>query len=227
MKKSVFVLLLLLTVLIVTCVYDKTYTIYSNSSAKELILVEQKNVSKQENTTQTVGEWRKDLKSTALPVTTVPVKKKDAEAKTEVVKKSVVKPTQLIENTHKVESKSSIKSNSTSAQKAPIAVKKEVHESKDMKSNTVAKTQEKSEKELVDYLMWALKNRDIALKNRDEIEARIQDLITQALNDRKIVIEERSKNEIILDQLQIELIDARDTSYENITNPKTTTKGEK
>ena len=95
-------------------------------------------------------------------------------------------------------------------------------------------TQNASEKEIVDYIMWALKNRDIALKNRDEVEARIQELITKALNDRKvalndrkIVLDERSNNEVELEKLQTELIDARDASYESVINPKTTNQGEK
>ena len=70
--------------------------------------------------------------------------------------------------------------------------------------------------------MWALKNRDIALKNRDEVEARIQELINKALNDRKIVIEERTQNEVALEKLQIELIDARDADYQSVINPKIT-----
>ena len=75
--------------------------------------------------------------------------------------------------------------------------------------------------------MWALKNRDIALKNRDEVEARIQELITKALNDRKVVLEERNKNEVALEKLQTEQINARDASYESVINPKTTNQGEK
>ncbi len=264
MKKSVLVLLLLLVVLIVTCVYDKTYTIYSTSSAKEIILVERKNVSKQENTTQTVGEWRKEIKSTALPVATAPTSTKPVEVKPEpeVAHKPVVKTEKTVEKEAKEETVPSTKpvevkpepevahkpvvktektiekeakkktvpstKNSIPAAKVPAILTKEASAPKPVTTDkTKPVTQNAEEKEIVDYLMWALKNRDIALKNRDEVEARIQELITKALNDRKVVLEERSKNEIALEKLQTEQINARDASYESVINPKTTNQGEK
>ncbi len=229
MKKSVLVLLLLLVVLIVTCVYDKTYTIYSTSSAKEIILVERKNVSKQENTTQTVGEWRKEIKSTALPVATAPTSTKPVEVKPEpeVAHKPVVKTEKTVEKEAKKKTVPSTK-NSIPAAKVPAILTKEASAPKPVTTDkTKPVTQNAEEKEIVDYLMWALKNRDIALKNRDEVEARIQELITKALNDRKVVLEERNKNEVALEKLQTEQINARDASYESVINPKTTNQGEK
>ena len=229
MKKSVLVLLLLLVVLIVTCVYDKTYTIYSTSSGKEVILVERKNVSKQENTTQTVGEWREEIKSTALPVATAPTSTKPVEVKPEpeVAHKSVVKTEKTVEKEAKKKTVPSTK-NSIPAAKVPAILTKEASAPKPVTTDkTKPVTQNAEEKEIVDYLMWALKNRDIALKNRDEVEARIQELITKALNDRKVVLEERNKNEVALEKLQTEQINARDASYESVINPKTTNQGEK
>jgi len=229
MKKSILVLLSLLVVLIVTCVYDKTYTIYSTSSAKEIILVERKNVSKQENTTQTVGEWRKEIKSTTLPVATAPTSTKPVEVKPEpeVAHKPVVKTEKTIEKEAKNKTVPSTK-NSIPAAKVPAILTQEASVPKPVTTDkTKPVTQNAEEKEIVDYLMWALKNRDIALKNRDEVEARIQELITKALNDRKVVLEERSKNKIALEKLQTEQINARDASYESVTNPKTTNQGEK
>ena len=117
---------------------------------------------------------------------------------------------------------------STSAPKVPAVITKEINTPKPVVTEkTKPVTQTAGEKEIVDYIMWALKNRDIALKNRDEVEARIQELVTKAFEDRQIVLDERSKNEVALENLQTELIDARDASYESVINPKTTNQGEK
>jgi len=255
MKKFVLPLLALLSVLIVTCVYQKTYTIYSASS-NELTLVERKATSQSKSTVETVVVETKEEKTSTLPVAPVNTPTKPVEVKPESENKSVSehKSTAKTDKAVEIESETTTKSmkelipfyqqmikkeakekatpstkNSTPVKKVPTVTTEEVATPK-----AEPVTQNASEKEIVDYVMWALNNRDIALKNRDEVEARIHDLINKALNDRKvaladrkIVLDERSKNEVELEKLQAEQIDARDASYESVINPKTTNQGEK
>jgi len=226
MKKFVLPLIALLSVLIVTCVYQKTYTIYSTSS-NELTLVERKATPQSKNTAETVVVEKTEEKTSTLPVASVPTPTKPVEVKPVLENKPVVKTEKTVEKEAKVDA-SPATEKSTPAPKVPAVMTKETNTPKPVvteKTNPV--TQTAGEKEIVDYIMWALNNRDIALKNRDEVEARIQELVTKALNDRKVVLEERSKNEVALEKLQTELIDARDASYESVINPKTTNQGEK
>lgn len=250
MKKSVLALLVLLGILIVTCVYQKTYTIYA-AYPKELTLIERKTTIEPHHTAKAVSVEKIEEKPSALPVISAPTPVKHKEAKPESQSISAVEKKSVPENkpakkTEKSSTQAIVKetkaktiaplTNDTVETKEPAvsakkenkaqsAVKQAPKTEMHLQKETVVKNN--SEEEIVNYLMWALKNRDIALKNRDEVQARIQELITKALNDRKVVIEERTKNEVILEKREAELIDARDASYENVTNPKTTIQGEK
>ncbi|WP_309498030.1 hypothetical protein [Sulfurovum sp.] len=240
MKKSILALLILLVVLIVTCVYQKTYTLYS-TSPKELTLIER--ASTEKSAVKTVAVEK--IPST-IPVVSVPTPIKPVEVKplvetkpavvhtpvteTEDTVKKEAKEKPSIESTDKTkpvrknaEEKALVLPKETSAPKVVTAEKSSTESTNEIQPAT----HNAADKEIVDYIMWALNNRDIALKNRDEVEARIHELITKALNDRKVVLDERSKNEVVLEKQQTELIDARDADYESVINPKTTTKGEK
>jgi len=251
MKMSIFALLSLLLILIVTCVYEKTYTLYSTSS-KELTLVErapivqvnQKSVIVEKKEEQIPVQPPKTLKleetkptTKAQPISIPESKTKPAEQKKPVVqsaKETTKLATEIQEPQMIVTAKSIVaakqgkptprqsteKMKVTSVPKLPTVLKNHTQV-------TPAPQIHNSEKEIVDYIMWALNNRALALKNREAVEARIQDLITQALNDRKVVLEERSSNEVELMKHQAELIDARDAAYESVTNPKTKKEGEK
>lgn len=245
MKKSIFVLIVLLAVLIITCVYQKTYEIYS-TSPKELTLIDRK------SKTQAAVE-KEEEKSTIPAVTPVPVPtkpvavkqapvvkaepevketavKKEAEVKVVETKKPVITTDKAIVKEVKKEAVPAVMTKKDTTPK-PVAVQKSTTEAT---NKPTPSTEKSGEEEIVDYVMWAMKNRDIAMKNRDQVAARIQELITKAINDRKValderkvVLDERSKNEVELQKLQTEQIDARDASYESVTNPKTTNQGEK
>ena len=221
MKKSILALLILLAVLIVTCVYQKTYTIYA-SSPKEIKLVERKTAVEIQSIEKTVAVEKKEQKTSTLPVVSVPTPTKHVEEKPVPKTKPVIehKPVVTTEKAVTKEAKEKIEpstTNSTPVASSPVIITNEVTTPKPAAA----------EQEIVDYLMWALKNRDLALKNRDEVEARIQELINKALKDRKVVLEERKNNEVALEKLQTELIDARDASYESVINPKTPKQGKK
>lgn len=264
MRKSILVLLFLLTVLIIVCVYQKTYTIYSSSS-NELTLIERKPVTQEKKSDNTVAAEKE--KTSVLPVFLAPTLAKpvetkktdeikpvseiipaakadeDIEIKTEEVEQApVTEPEAKTDTTEKIKA-TPVTDNSVPAEKVSATQSKEpsVPEPEEIEKQKTEDTekskpvmQNAAEKEIVDYVMWALNNRDIALKNRDEVEARIQELIRKALDDRELalkerqaVLNERSENETALVKLQTELIDARDASYESVINPKTTNEGKK
>ena len=249
MNKSILALLFLLVTLILTCVYEKTYTIYSADAPKELILVERNDTPQSKNAAEKAAVEDKEEKTSTLPVVSVPTPTKPVKVKPVPETKSVSEHKSTEETDKAVEIKSTDKTKSVkelipfyqemvkkeAKEKAAVSTKNSAPVKKVptiiTKEATTPKakpvTQNTAEKEIVDYIMWALKNRDIALKNRDEVEARIQELVTKAFEDRQIVLDERSKNEVALEKLQAELIDARDASYESVINPKTTTQGEK
>lgn len=227
MNKSILALLFLLVTLILTCVYEKTYSIYSADAPKELILVERNDTPQSKSTAETAAVKKKEEKTSTLPVVSVPTPTKPVEVKPVLEKKPVVKTEKTVEREAKVDA-SPVTKKSAPAPKVPVVTTKETNAPKPVViEKTEPVTQTAGEKEIVDYIMWALKNRDIALKNRDEVEARIQELVTKAFEDRQIVLDERSKNEAALAKSQTELIDARDASYESVINPKTTNQGEK
>lgn len=81
---------------------------------------------------------------------------------------------------------------------------------------SLAKNTKKQDLEEIDSLMEALKDRDTALKNRDELELHIQQLIKQALDDRFNAIAYMNKEELRLLKMQKELLAHRDIAYEKI-----------
>ncbi len=68
----------------------------------------------------------------------------------------------------------------------------------------------------IDTLVQALKEREVALKNRDEFELHIQQLINQALEDRSAAIAHMNQEELRLIELQKELLKTRDIAYDKI-----------
>ena len=90
----------------------------------------------------------------------------------------------------------------------------------------VAETTKKQDLEEIDSLMEALKDRDSALKNRDELELRIQQLIKKALDNRFKAIAYMNKEELRLLELQKELLDNRDIAYKKIGQINTPKSGE-
>ncbi len=80
--------------------------------------------------------------------------------------------------------------------------------------------------EIVDYVMWALENRNIALANRDKVVLRIEELVKKILAERLKTIEKRDNRMLALEKQQQETLDARDIMYEKILQTNTIHTGE-
>ena len=83
-----------------------------------------------------------------------------------------------------------------------------------------------SEEEIVDHLVEALKQQDLAFKNRDKFLLEIEALIKRALDDRYLAIEHRKKEELALKKIQKVILEERDLNVKKIPEPYTINPGE-
>ncbi len=191
MKKSILALLVLLFLLILTCVYQKTdvlYTKYNDNPPNTLPTITLKPLpTVKKEPTEVIKVQEKVAVAVATKIADVAVNKemKITKSETEVVQTPTGTPS------------------------APIPAPP--------KQNDI---------EEIDSLMQALKNREIAFKNRDAFELYIQRLIKQALDNRTIAISHMNNEESHLIELQKELIKARDHAYNKIGQTNNPTSGE-
>jgi len=83
-----------------------------------------------------------------------------------------------------------------------------------------------SEEEIVDHLVEALKQQDLAFKNRDKFLLEIEALIEKALDDRNAAIAHRKKEGLALKKTQKVLLNERDLNTKKIPEPYTINPGE-
>jgi hypothetical protein len=255
MKKTIFALFVLLLLLIVTCVYQKTSIIYSNSAGKHITppdVIE----------TDTVIASKVSAKTPIAPVKEKIIVAKTVEKKIEVkaaVKSEQPAPAQAEKKTAKPVLTQSVAQEEggkeqTLLSKLKAAVMKRLHSSEQeakerfleerkavaqentpvvpektpviIETMALTVTYNTSEAEIVDHLVEALKNQDQAFRNRDIFMLEIEALIKRALEDRFIAIENRKKEEQVLDKSQKVLLEERDIVSKNIPQAYTITPGE-
>jgi len=236
MKKSILALFVLLLIFILTCVYQKTYQIYAKTN---------------DNTATTESATLPSQPSE--PAAILPnTKKEDTVLKVETTKviaiKSTPKEPEITALKKVIETATATKTIKavpveTSTKKPEEVKKKEITLTKptiEKESKTVTKKEpakktvpiasitvkEDHDLKEIDSLMQALKDRDIALKNREELELHIQQLIKKALDDRFKAIAYMNKEELRLLELQKELLNVRDIAYKKIGQTNTPTSGE-
>ena len=198
MKKTILVLLFLLFALIVTCVYQKTYTIYSLQNTESLMISE---------TVET------DTSTTPIKKETVPTVKTE---KNTLIVPIPVKVTPVPQATKP----------STVQKSAPKVIVEKVVPSVKKAEKPLVKTKEAQaktnieEKEVVDYLLSILNDRDLALKERDAVEINLHALIKQALENRRIVIQQMEENARLQEKNIQTLLEARDTASKASNNER-------
>lgn len=201
MKKSIFVLAILLFALIISCVYQKTHTIYAASNTDIVTSAkEEMPTAKNENTpsTEEILLTEKESLKQSSPL---------------VVEKERVIQTKVSPN---IETKTAVIRTETKYSTSSVQTKE------------VASTEIKELEgaEIVDYVMWALENRNIALANRDKVVLRIEELVKKILAERLKTIEKRDNRMLALEKQQQETLDARDIIYEKILQTNTIHTGE-
>ena len=172
MKQSILALLFLLLLLIGTCVYQKTYTLYAltiteNNSNAQRIESTKIISTKKENTITKAPQAKKCITSVE--------KKKPSEEQTflEKIKTTV---TSVITSEQK----------DVTTEHAIIMAEPIQHEQPTLNTK-------KKEKEVINYLLSVLDEQNESLAKRDEAENKLHALIKRVLEDRRLAIEEMEK----------------------------------
>jgi len=186
MNKTIISLLILLLFVIFTCTYQKTSSIYA---LKHPI------ISTQQITIQ-IHNIKKE------------------EKKKEITKKAVIKVEEIIE-----ENKTFKKKEKTKEEITKIIEVKTPQKTKEIKTKKVNKKTDKKileDVKVLDALLLALSQRDIALENRKEFLLELKTLLQDALDNRFTVIVNRNKDEINLENIQKELLKLRETLLDKV-----------
>lgn len=186
MKKHILLLLFLLLALIVTCVYQKTYTVYSHLHSEE-------------------GGATHDTQQEVVIIS------KENELATK--KQPLVGPSTISDPAEKP------------TQNVMLTGQKEALSSSQKKESLVPSTLTKmstkiEEKEVIDYLLSVMKERDMALVQRDKEEAKLHVLIKKVLDNRRLAIENMHKVSSQIEKEHQERLAERDAKAQNITQEK-------
>ena len=287
MKKTILALFLLLFILIVTCAYEKSHTIYAKTAkehtaplhntepvsiaiiekpvtppVKEQIIADKTLLKKDEVKMVVQSEKEKAIVAKSI--------EKQTEVKTVVQSEKETPKPPISENTSeeaaaeqtllaKLKSAvlkrlqsfaTKIKEEETEQNK-PVLETQNHQEVKDLLPKVVHNTSEEeskpvalgnasaaienialtvtyntSEEEIVDHLVEALRNQELAFKNRDKFMLEIEALIQRALDDRCAAIAYIKSEELALEKTQKVLLDERDLNTKKIPEPYTINPGE-
>lgn len=252
MKKTISALSLLLFLLIVTCAYQKSATIYANSLAEHpapmdvietdtLIVIKksantglapvkakapvEKTIEKQIEV-KTLVESEEETEKTLLAKLKSAVLKRLQSFNTKIKEEEMEQSKALPETQNHQEVKDPLPkvTQSTSEEESrPVAPE---NASAVIENISLTVTYNTSEGEIVDHLVEALKQQDLAFKNRDKFLLEIEALIKRALDDRWVAIAYRKKEELALEKTQKVILDERDLNTKKIPEPYTINTGE-
>lgn len=213
MKKLLFALFFLLFLLILTCVYQKTYTLYANQTEQEenhVVVLPKKQVQndkKKVTHIQTKTIVKKEVHISKTLDATVPETKVSQETKEPTNQEPSIIQTIKTTVTQAFSTKSDTKTVKSVRVKKVLSHTPEVPK-KEMK---------KLETEAVDYLLTVLKEQDGALSKRDAAESRLHALIKRALEERKHAIETMQNVVTTSENAQTSRLEHRDTISQQIT----------
>ena len=190
MKKTIISLLVLLLFVIATCTYKKTYTIYSLQD----IEVKSPKIFSPITTKEAVKVAEIEAKIIA---TEKPKEIKEAKKIIEVEITKVIKEEKII--IPKVET-ANLKKEVISKTKKIISYDVEILK----------------EVKVLDFLLQALIDRDIALENREKLLLDIKKLLQEALENRVEAIAKRTNYEVNRDNIHIDILKLRDTLLKKV-----------
>ena len=209
MKKSIFALLFLLLLLIGTCVYQKTYALYALTTEEETSLpLEKKAEVISPKKEHLVAEKQNTVKTEKVVVSTIEEVSPKEPTLLEKIKTTVA---------------SVVSSEKEETPQAKVVSIKKVEDKTTVIATPIKQptlNTKEEEKEVVDYLLTVLKERDVALANRDEAETRLQALIKQALENRRIAIENMDKASTEIETSHQKRLEERESKSQNNTEEK-------
>jgi len=221
MKKIIGILLLLLLLLIGTCVYQKTYTLYALSHSDENTSTKQEKQLQSEQTSN-VKKVQEKQDTLIKPVQLLT----EASIVQEEVAKVEEKETSILEKI-----KASVISAVTSDEHKDAEVDPKIQATV-LKTTENAKQAAQSkldtqfkEKEVVKYLLKVLEERDTTLTQRDEAESKLQALIKTVLQEREVAIETMEEQAALSEKEHKERLKHRDETAKAIYQKYTENKG--
>ena len=237
MRKTLVALLFLLFLLIIACVYQKTYTLYAIQTTEEqepVVIIHEESIrtiEKEEVATVVKETPQKEIN--AAKKTTA---HKKPEEKVETTQKgteklhAVVTPSSTVKDDKQETSfiekiKTTITETFSSKKEAPhtekvVLVEKVVSHTPEVSKKEIQKV----ENDAVDYLLTVLKEHKDALSERDEAESRLHALIEKVLEDRKKAIASMEEVAASSATAQATRIEKRDQASQTII--QNNTKGE-
>ena len=202
MKKSILVLLFLLLGLIVTCVYQKTYALYALQNDEQSTPV-------QNVTTETTAQKKvKELVETPNKTQHVVTQTNKSDVQNVPTNKVASAPKKVLSPVHVTTTKVLKNKPATPASKPASA-----------------QTTQMEEKEVVDYLLSILNDRDLAIKKRDAVEQNLHVLIKKALEERRIVIQDMEKDAVTRAENLQKALDNRENSSSSVKENTNERKG--
>jgi len=203
MKKYILALFFLLLLLIGTCVYQKTYTLYELATAENNSTIQRTKSTERISTKKEVIVAKPEEKTTKV-----------TQVKKRVTSVEKQKPSE--EPTFLEKVKTTVTSVMTSKKKdvktEPIVIDVAPEQPIQPTLNT-----KKEEKEVVDYLLSVVNEQDAALAKRDEAENELHALIKRVLEDRRLAIENMEKVSLDIDNRHQERLKERETMSQNNT----------
>jgi Txe/YoeB family toxin of Txe-Axe toxin-antitoxin module len=240
MKKILFLLLFLLFILIVNCVYQKTYALYviqTTQEKKSVATIEKKLLSTKKREPKIIqqDEPQKKLIEPTAKVYTKAVNIQTMSKNTTLHKKEILQSSKTISEEKNIampaKREKPKKTSLTSKAEHPVATiltttkkkekKKEIIHPQKVNSHTpeIDKKEMKTiEHEAVDYLLLVLKEHKNVLKERDEAELKLHQLIERVLKERKKAIESMEKIATSSAKAQNRRIEARDKISQSLPN---------
>ena len=203
MKKSILALLFLLLLLILTCIYQKTYTLYALATA------ENNSTVSHIKSIETISTKKEDIvaEQEEKTIKVIPVKKRATSTEKQ---KSSEEPTFLEKVKTTVTSVITSKKEDVTTEPTIITGEPKPHIQPTLNTK-------KEEKEVVDYLLSVVNEQDASLAQRDEAENKLQALIKRVLEDRRLAIENMEQVSLEIDKQQQERLKERETMSQTPT----------
>ena len=237
MRKTLFALLFLLFLLIIACVYQKTYTLYAIQTTEEpepVVIIHEESIrtiEKEEVATVVKETPQKEInaakKTTAhkKPEEKVETTQKSTEKQHVVVTPATTTKDDKQETSFIEKIKTTVTETFGSKKEAPhtekiVLVEKVVSHTPEVSKKEIQKV----ENDAVDYLLTVLKEHKDALSERDEAESRLHALIEKVLEDRKKAITSMEEVATSSATAQVTRIEKRDQTSQTII--QNNTKGE-
>jgi len=185
MRKTLFALLFLLFLLIIACVYQKTYTLYSIQTTQEqepaVVIHEERENTIEKKDIHTVVNNTTEKKEKVIPQT---VSNTDIATATPSVTKEKQKETSLLEKIKSTVTQTFTPANDVVKKEKVVLVEKVISHTPEVSKEEMQQV----ENDAVDYLLTVLKEHKDALGERDAAESRLHAMIEKVLEDRKKAI---------------------------------------